>query len=283
MKTLILYFSGTGNTKFIGEKIYETLLNRDYEVDIKSVETFAAKKLKFYDLLIFGYPVYGYAMPPFLKNYLIKLNLPNSRGVITYSTAGYNGGNALRKSAKFLKEIGFIPLMNREFMMPGNDGLLIQDKDSKKVKEILETDYNKSTVINNKIDEIVNKISYFENNDISEKDIKIPDLRFFTLLLDPVMILSFKLLEGWFANKYKADEKCILCGYCEEICPSDNIVIKNGKVHFGDNCYFCLRCLNQCPVEAIQIGNFTKDKFRYKGPMEDYTPAIIKEKSDKGN
>src|SRR6056297_3399718 len=114
MKTLILYFSGTGNTKFIGEKIYETLLNRDYEVDIKSVETFAAKKLKFYDLLIIGYPVYGYAMPPFLEN-----------------------------------------------------------------------DYNKSTVINNKIDEMVNKISYFETNDITEKDIQIPDLRFFTLLLDP--------------------------------------------------------------------------------------------------
>lgn len=279
MKIIILYFSGTGNTKFIGEKIYESLLAKNYEVAIHSVETFTKEKLDSYDLLIFGYPVYGYAMPPFLKNYLKKLNLPQSKGVITYSTAGYNGGNALRKSAKLLKEIGFIPLLSKEFLMPGNDGLLIKDKNSKKVKEILQTDYNKSSEINNKIEVIVSRVRYLNNNKISKDDIKIPERRFFTLLLDPIMQLSFKLLEGWFGSKYKADENCILCGYCEEICPSDNIVIKNGEVKFDDNCYFCLRCLNQCPVEAIQIGNFTKDKFRYKGPMEDYKPAVIEEKS----
>ena len=279
MKILILYFSGTGNTKFIGEKIYESLLVEDYEVVIHSVETFTKDKLDSFDLLIFGYPVYGYAMPLFLKNYLKKLSLPQSKGVITYSTAGYNGGNALRKSANFLKEIGFIPLLSKEFLMPGNDGLLIKDKDSKKVKEILQTDYNKSLKINEKIEEIVSRVKYFNHNKVHKDDIKIPERRFITLLLDPIMQLSFKLLEGWFGKKYKADESCILCGYCEEICPSDNIVIKNGEVHFDGNCYFCLRCINQCPVEAIQIGNFTKDKFRYKGPMKDYTPAVIEEKN----
>ena len=51
-----------------------------------------------------------------------------------------------------------------------------------------------------------------------------------------------------------------------------------GKVEFSDKCYLCLRCVHQCPVEAIQIGKITREKFRYKGPEANYKPERVLER-----
>lgn len=58
--------------------------------------------------------------------------------------------------------------------------------------------------------------------------------------------------------------KCIECGLCEKICPNKNIILEQGSPRFGNNCNLCLRCLNSCPVDAIDYGKFTRGKKRYK-------------------
>ncbi|MEI8364655.1 MAG: 4Fe-4S binding protein, partial [archaeon] len=68
----------------------------------------------------------------------------------------------------------------------------------------------------------------------------------------------------WVVDK----EKCILCGTCQEICPTKNIVVKKMKreVKFANNCVSCTRCYNFCPQKAIQykkVNPKAKDKGRY--------------------
>lgn len=281
MQVLVLYFSGTGNTEFIAERITEYLKAKNCNFDLCSVENFNPSELKFYDFLIFGFPIYAHDLPSFLKDYIKKLSLPKNRGVILYSTAGKNGGNAIRNSAKLFAELNFIPVFTREFKMPANDSLLAEEKNSKKVKQIINTDFTKIEILNKAAAEIAEKAKYYSKKDLASENIKLPKRKLLATFIDPTIKLTFKLLKKWLASKFRTDEKCTLCGHCEKICPADNIVIQNEEVKFSDKCYLCLRCVNQCPEEAIQISKLTKGNFRYQGPAGDYGDYIKKiENSD---
>ncbi len=49
-----------------------------------------------------------------------------------------------------------------------------------------------------------------------------------------------------------ANKNCIQCGLCERECPEGNIrLTEGGKVKFGFKCIMCIRCVNQCPTQAI--------------------------------
>ena len=61
---------------------------------------------------------------------------------------------------------------------------------------------------------------------------------------------------------YKVDEsKCIMCGACGEVCPSEAISYPNGYA-FVDRfkCLTCGACSVTCPVEAIQDELFFHDE-----------------------
>ncbi len=51
----------------------------------------------------------------------------------------------------------------------------------------------------------------------------------------------------------KADENCVGCGICAEICPMGNIKIINGHAEIGDSCATCLACFHWCPQEAVYM------------------------------
>jgi len=49
-------------------------------------------------------------------------------------------------------------------------------------------------------------------------------------------------------------DKCTGCESCLESCPSEAIVMEDGKaVVNADNCVDCAVCVDDCPVEAISM------------------------------
>ena len=56
---------------------------------------------------------------------------------------------------------------------------------------------------------------------------------------------------------------CIGCGRCVELCPQNNVHLKNGKPVWGKNCTHCMACICYCPKEAIEYGEKSKGKPRY--------------------
>ena len=59
-------------------------------------------------------------------------------------------------------------------------------------------------------------------------------------------------------------EKCTSCGLCEGICPRDNIKRPEGFPVWQHRCVECLGCLHICPAEAIDYGEVTKGRHRYR-------------------
>ncbi len=67
------------------------------------------------------------------------------------------------------------------------------------------------------------------------------------------------------AKDFHVTDKCIGCGICEKRCPLNNISLKDKKPVWGNDCTHCMACIGNCPAEAIEYGNIsqTKEKYRF--------------------
>lgn len=77
--------------------------------------------------------------------------------------------------------------------------------------------------------------------------------------------------EEWRNRRQRIDEsficdrvKCTSCGICEGICPVNNIKRPEGFPVWQHQCVECLGCLHACPTEAIDYGEITKGRHRYR-------------------
>ncbi len=256
MDTLILYFSGTGNTHFVAKRIKDSLQN----AECSAVETFPPERIKNYDTLIFGFPVYSCKMPEFLKQFTEKFPLTKSKRIILFSTFAYTPCNAMKDAANYFEKRGFYVVFAKGIKMPGSDALLLLKKGSRAAKKA-------SQVNLTSIEQFVNGVKdaiYSNSTEKAQGNFLFAPLGLIAKLFIPI--------ENTLKRAMFADEKCIHCGICEKVCPTNNIKVTERKVLFGKECVLCLRCVSQCPVEAIQIGKFTKGTVRWRGPSGDFNP-----------
>lgn len=50
-------------------------------------------------------------------------------------------------------------------------------------------------------------------------------------------------------------DKCVGCGACEDICPGDLMVLRDGKaaIRSSRDCWDCMSCVKACPSKALEI------------------------------
>lgn len=77
--------------------------------------------------------------------------------------------------------------------------------------------------------------------------------RFMNGAVNPMFYRLFVKADAFYAN-----DKCVGCGKCVELCPLNNIVLKDGKPVWGKAVPTC-----HCPVEAIEYGKKSIGKPRY--------------------
>ena len=127
MNALIVYWSGTGNTKRVAETIHNTLKNGGVNSMLKRVEEAKTEDLYEYDLFFIGAPSYMWQPPAPVQEYIkgkmdyyiehgyIKLcapTLPGKKGVVfvTYSGphTGINEAIPVGKYlGQFIEHLGF--------------------------------------------------------------------------------------------------------------------------------------------------------------------------------
>ncbi|MBN1271050.1 MAG: flavodoxin family protein [Candidatus Aminicenantes bacterium] len=98
LKALVCYFSKTGNTEQMAQKIQQILQEEGLEADLKKTHEIQAKDFLGYDCLIFGSPTYYGTMAWELKKLLDESvafhgRLKGKTGGAFSSSANVGGGN----------------------------------------------------------------------------------------------------------------------------------------------------------------------------------------------
>lgn len=265
MKVTGLYFSGTGNTKWVAEEISNQLMMRGHDIDMFSIEEIDVvnliEKFKESDIIGFLYPGYGCEMPKIYEEYLEKLQttkLDKNTKAFSITTAAIYIADGALIPQKFCKEIGAEFMWGNVVIMPCNfdtpvPGFRIPS--DKRIETI-------KTKAKEKITKIVKKI------EANEKSYDGGDL--FNIATGKIQRYGWKKSMANYEIKINKS-KCISCYKCVELCPAKNLSIseKGEPVKTNGNCSVCLRCINSCPTFAIRMfsSNGKSEYKKYKGPV----------------
>lgn len=277
MDVCIFYFSGTGNTWWVSNKLVEELKNKGRTANAYSIEMLDREQtlelMENSSAVIFGYPVYGAYLPGPMKEFLDDLPEPSkNKAAGIFCTQMKASGDGAWFYHKVLEDKGFDIKWTFHFLMPNNISLRIfplpYSVESTKLNKI----FDKCEVkIENAADSIAMNTPSLTGNGI------------LSLLIGLTQRPAYKhYTKRPFKSPYKVNpEKCVNCMRCIQICPEGNIKLVDGKIEFGDNCTFCMRCYNYCPKTAISAYGFAHgDKKKpYRGP-EGFDPALITARKD---
>lgn len=251
---MIFYFTGTGNSLYVAKKISEY----NYDRVISIAEEMKKDKLEYHleeeEAIGFVYPVYGWAPPKIVLEFIERLHIHNYKDnyIFSIATCGDNIGNTMDVLKKALNNKRIILNSGFSISMP-NTYIVLFDVDSKELE--------KEKLINaDKRIEEINKILSKRTKEVFQLE-KGPMPAFLTSVINP-LFNTF----GMGTKKFYATDACIGCGLCEKICPTENITVDK-KPAWGTNCTKCLACIHRCPVKAIQYGKSTFKKGRYINPI----------------
>lgn len=251
---MIFYFTGTGNSLYVAEK-----LNNMLNEELISVTGMIKENRYEFDLdksnyLGFVFPVYYYSVPSTLEKFIKKVEFKNLEGkkVFVFLTCGATTGSCAEEFSTILRRKGIDVEFRFAAAMPDNYILLYNIDDAEKQNKMI--DLSKEE-IQNSVDVLLkgNKGDYIK--------IKGP-------LPGVVTFFAHKAYNKLRkTKKFYSLDSCIDCKLCQEICPESAIKMVEGRpVWVKDKCTHCLACIHRCPVEAIQYSKKTISRRRYINP-----------------
>jgi Flavodoxin len=251
MKTLILYFSGTGNTKYVAEKISGALREWNHKTEIYSIEEKVKIIPEEYDRVILGCPKY-YEYPvldfiTYLKNYLPHSN--KKIPVFIYCTQAGPLGTNFKPIEKILRKKNYYITVSRSFPV-SNNMVIFQTfplTSQEKIQDNLE-----------KIEEELKPLLQNFMKGKRQKEQINPVLGAICHLTGVVFTKLFPV----FGMKYSASKACTGCGLCAKKCPRINIIMKDNRPQFGHKCIFCMRCIIICPGNAIMYNKKQCEQYK---------------------
>lgn len=254
---MIFYFSATGNSKYVAERIAaatgdrliflrDAVRSRSYSYQVGREERIG-----------FVVPTYYGGLPSILNFFLKKLELEGCRDQYIYLvlTCGQWTGNAAGQMSALLKEKGLT--LSARFGIPMVDNFIpaFQIPGEEEIQRIL--DGAEET-----IDEACRAIRAKGGGDYNRSTGPAPGA------LTAVMYPAYA--HGRSTRPFVVTDHCIGCGLCQEICPCGAILISGGKPAWvKPKCVQCLGCLHRCPAQAIHWKKPTEEQGRYYNPRVD--------------
>lgn len=239
-KILILYYTGTNNTKYIVNQLNEKL-KENYIVNTINILEDTISSIFDYHLLILCYPIYAFNAPKVFEKYIEKVNIRNTDYlIIKDSGEGLHLNDASSNHIYHLlkhKECHFIN--EYHLLMPYN--IMFRHKDNM-VKQMLI--YN---------DEYLNYIiSSLSNTNEYKPKLKYKFMTFIGKLQRVGAFINGPLIHNI--------ENCNNCNLCVLNCPTKALSNNNGKIKGSTKCIMCMRCSFNCPKNAIKMGLFNNWK-----------------------
>jgi len=263
--SLIYFMSGTGNSYRLAVWMREAC--RSIGMDSRVIPIDRARPREEIaaapdTLVILAYPTHGFLPPWSMIKFIFKLPVRRGARIFWAPTRGsfYLGrvlvpgaaGPASFLPALILPLKGYRPLGMSSFDMPANMISIHSRLSDRNIERIKRKAARKLQRIFPRV--LKGKGRWWTLNNLYELVWTIPLLGFFPLF--PLLYLLYGRL---FMGKLMfAGGDCIGCGLCARSCPNHAIVMRGRRrprPYWRHNCEDCLRCMNYCPQQAIEVGH----------------------------
>ena len=250
---MILCFTGTGNSRFVADKIASRLSDTVVMMDMSGDFCPATDDR----CVVWVFPVHAWSVPPVVAQYIMSLpdgTFADEARHYMVATCGDDIGHTDRVWRALMRARGWADVGAFSVQMPNTYVLLPGfDVDSADVEA------EKLRKAECRIDDIARIIGN-GGDDVDVVPGVFPAVK--TRVLGP---LFRKFLMS--PRPFRADEsRCSGCGRCAANCPMKNIAMVDGRPKWGDRCAMCLACYHGCGSDAVEYGNATRKKGRYRGP-----------------
>ena len=244
---MILYFSGTGNSKYVAKRIADALGDEIVNLNdrIKSSDT---SPVETGERLIVVTPTYAWRIPRVVRDWLRKTEPRGARLAWFVMTCGGEIGNADKYNRELCTEKGLSCMGTTQIVMPENYIAMFSAPQADKARQIV-------AQAEPSIDRAIAAIQ--RNQPFAPTRNNLYD-RFMSGPVNPIFYKFFVK-----ANAFTASSACIGCGQCVKRCPMNNVTLKDGKPSWGKNCTHCMACICYCPKEAIEYGKKSGGQPRY--------------------
>ena len=244
---MILYFSGTENSKFVAEQMAKQLGDTTVSAN-EIIKNGIYDPLKDEKRFVIVSPIYAFAPVKTLETLLRQVPLVGAKKVWFVMTGAGKLSVSKFYWKKYAKEKGLDYMGTAHIKMPQNYivyfNLEYKQKNEKTIAEAIPEI--------EELSRLVNENTAFTDNDMGKAYYLLT-----AAVRGPYYALFIK------SKKFRAENTCICCGKCATVCPLNNISIHDGKPIWGKKCTHCMACINLCPSKSIEYGNKTVGKNRY--------------------
>ncbi len=250
MRIIVYCFSGTGNTKWVCERLAAELKTLGHTAELFSLTAdFCPPPANGYDGVVVGYPVHAFNAPAPVLKFLKKL--PAAHKYLPVWLVRTSGEPLRLNEAagispkRILKKKGYAVRGEFHYVMPYNIIFRHSDGMAARMKGAAEKVLPRHAALIS-----AGKGELYKNGAFRRV------VSFALRVEHPAMPLI--------GRRFKATEKCVGCGKCAAVCPQGNIKMIGGRPQFGKNCAACMACSFHCPQDAVKISLL--NGWRVNGP-----------------
>lgn len=244
---MILYFSGSGNSRYAAKIIAETMGDELISMNDR-IKAGNKGNLKSEKPLVFVSPIYCGRIPRVFEEHIQETRFEGNKKTYFVTTCYQSPHNAEQYLEKFCKEKGFDLAGFDAVTMPQCYIIMYQPPNKAEAEKIIKSATPKFIKIANTI----KKEQPLHNETHGGS-------KMMSGIINPMVFYPFLVT----AKGFYTTDACIGCGKCVERCTLNNITIVDGKPNWGNNCTHCTACIGGCPKEAIEFKNKTQGKPRY--------------------
>lgn len=244
---MILYFSGTGNSRYIAGRLSAALNDEVLDLN-QSIKAGSFPPVVTGQNVILVVPTYGWRIPRIASSWLQKTELAGAERIWFIMDCGDGIGGAAGYNRKIAQQKRLCYMGTAQIVMPENYiAVFNAPQDDEAVKIIQRAEPDILSVI----------ASLRDGQPFSERKTGLIGI----IQSGPVNRLFYRHIVK--AKPFYAGDACTGCGRCASLCPLNNITLAGGKPVWGSSCTHCMACICYCPTEAIEYGRRSLGKPRY--------------------
>ena len=244
---MVLYFTGTGNSRYLARRIAEGLDMPLYDLNtcIKAGDTAPVQTGQ--DVVLVT-PTYAWRIPRVVSQWLGNTELTGAERIWFVMDCGSEIGNAAKYNRQLAAQKHLRYMGTAQIIMPENYIAMFDAPQAEEARRIVakaQPDIDRSIA------------AVREGRPFPPPHDRLYD-RFMSGPVNPIFYACFVK-----SSAFTVSEACTGCGRCARRCPTNSITLRDGRPVWGKGCTHCMACICYCPTSAIEYGKKSFGKPRY--------------------